>query len=568
MTLSVDTTVTILSSRTRVYKTDAFLLATRHFRAGDAFFAAIAEAVMLHWADGFENGAFAAETADRAHTFFFVTGTAAGLNARDIVFYAYSGADAVRRGDGRLYALLRTEHFRLELKPAALPPKPGDFSKLYRLSHADYVNFPLLSAEQLAIVEKQDEHVLVQGVAGSGKTNVCIDKIVYAACEGYAGRVLYSTFSRGLLLDTRGKVAHLCESLAAFGVRHREGRLLFLDGDHKRAAENHLGLRFAAEDVTDIAKKVADVLFFLQNKVDYRLPEDFLPAGENGGVADEGYFVRAYVRGIKNHRLAGRLARIKHLSYEVVYKEIFGVIMGCCDPENPRVPLSPEAYYDRRKDSFTQPECEVIYSLARDYAAHLDEVGLTDNNRIARKLLENTPKIEYSLAVLDEVQDLTEVCLVYYRAIARKLFCVGDALQMINPAYFSFAYLKRLLYEKDIISVAALTHNYRNSRAIAALVEALSALNLKTFGTHSFVLGGVSVDTDVPTAVGRADGGLLAALADAPFGGYTVIAPSREAKERLQARLPQAEVLTVSEAKGLEREVVVLVDLLSHAADK
>lgn len=34
------------------------------------------------------------------------------------------------------------------------------------------------------------------------------------------------------------------------------------------------------------------------------------------------------------------------------------------------------------------------------------------------------------------------------------MFCVGDALQMINPSYFSFAYLKKLMYDEDLTSVA------------------------------------------------------------------------------------------------------------------
>ena len=53
---------------------------------------------------------------------------------------------------------------------------------------------------------------------------------------------------------------------------------------------------------------------------------------------------------------------------------------------------------------------------------------------------------------------MTQVSLCLMKKISLKLFCVGDALQMINPTYFSFAYLKRLLFEKDIVSVRA--HQY------------------------------------------------------------------------------------------------------------
>ena len=66
-----------------------------------------------------------------------------------------------------------------------------------------------------------------------------------------------------------------------------------------------------------------------------------------------------------------------------------------------------------------------------------------------------------------------------------KMFCVGDALQMINPSYFSFAYLKGLMYDKEYTLVSELKHNYRNSQAIAEIIDLLGDLNKTIFGTHS-----------------------------------------------------------------------------------
>ena len=86
------------------------------------------------------------------------------------------------------------------------------------------------------------------------------------------------------------------------------------------------------------------------------------------------------------------------------------------------------------------------------------------------------------------------------KKISLKLFCVGDALQMINPTYFSFAYLKRLLFEKDIVSVAELYHNYRNTGKIVDIIDKLGELNIKQFGTHSFVLKGKSMDAGLGAA--------------------------------------------------------------------
>ena len=132
--------------------------------------------------------------------------------------------------------------------------------------------------------------------------------------------------------------------------------------------------------------------------------------------------------------------------------------------DNPKETLSLEEYKRLRKDGFSGKECEIIYLIAKDYKNHLLRHKLKDNNLMSRELLQRLDEIEkYSLAIIDEAQDMTEVNLYLMKNIAIKLFCVGDALQMINPSYFSFAYLKRLLYEKDITTVSELKHNYRNS---------------------------------------------------------------------------------------------------------
>ena len=58
-----------------------------------------------------------------------------------------------------------------------------DFSKLYLISNVSGVNLPRLDTTQKEIVETIDKNILVQGVAGSGKTNICIDKIIFTACK-------------------------------------------------------------------------------------------------------------------------------------------------------------------------------------------------------------------------------------------------------------------------------------------------------------------------------------------------------------------------------------------------
>ena len=108
------------------------------------------------------------------------------MNPKDIVFFEYIGSD-IHRSDKRFINLVR-DNFNITVR--RIKEKDIAFKKIYTLSFADGVNFPYLNREQRNIVTLAEGSVLVQGVAGSGKTNICIDRIVYAACMGYKGKIL------------------------------------------------------------------------------------------------------------------------------------------------------------------------------------------------------------------------------------------------------------------------------------------------------------------------------------------------------------------------------------------
>jgi len=581
---TVNPDISVLSSESAVRKTERFIRETRRFADADSFLLKLAEGLMrklpaLDLSKELRSGpdCYRLETADGEHVLYFKLGfsfqTHLRVAPKDIVFFRYLDKENNgRRNDQSFAAYLRANKpFGARLFADKLFSDPADFNKLYTLSCADQVNFPLLNEEQTAIVETEDKNILVQGVAGSGKTNICINKLVFTACRDYTGRTLYTTYSRGLLLDTRAKTDAFNHNLKTFARDYAEGRVVFADRDHKKAIENRFAMTFPELEDARIVARIRAISEYLDHKVDYFLIEDLYNkfAGRAEAV-DEGYFIKKYVKNIKNHQLVGKLARVNYLSHEVIFKEIYGMILGCCNPAAPQQLLTLEEYTAKREDSFNRPECEVIYSLAKDYAQHLQASNLSDNNLMSRKLLTKAESIpKYSLAVIDEVQDMTEVSLCLMKTVSRKLFCVGDALQMINPSYFSFAYLKNLLFEKDIVSVAELKNNYRNTRRIADIIDRLGTINIGRFGTHSFVLKGESVDAEAETsAIYVRDPSFLAAAAKENFDNFTVIVAGNKEKEELRKLLKRQEILTVSEIKGLERETVVLCRVLSDNADK
>ena len=149
------------------------------------------------------------------------------------------------------------------------------------------------------------------------------------------------------------------------------------------------------------------------------------------------------------------------------------------------------------------------------------------------------------------------------------MFCVGDALQMINPSYFSFAYLKRLMYNEDVTNVAELECNYRNNKKIVEILDDLSEINISQFGTHSFVLSGESIDQNTETnAIYTSDKLFVESLKSQKFENFTILVTDFKQKELLREKFKKQEILTISEIKGLERDTVLLYNVLSDNKDK
>ncbi len=574
-TMRVETDKMFLSGESRIFKTERFMKETRKMAGVDDFVTKLAEGMFVSLArfDSSQEG-YLLVTEDGEHSFFVrfgekITGDLP-LLPKDIVFFRYIDREkSARSNDQRFLDFLMT-HKVFSVRVSAIRCDETDFRKIYRIANADNVNFPLLSDEQKKIVTTEDKNVLVQGVAGSGKTNICIDKIIYSVSRSYAGRILYSTYSRGLLIETKTRVQLFAKSLTLFLEKYRDNKIVFCDQNKKGAVENRLGVLFSVDEPKQIVEKIEEILLLLSENVDYFLLEDlYRKFGGTGKIADEDTFIRQYLGNIKNYRLSGKLERIKDISYEVIYKEIFGMIFGSFTPEKPAPFLSQEEYIEARKGDFGKAACEVIYSIAMDYDKYMEKNGLVDNNTISRFLMKKTDDFLYSLAILDEVQDFTQVNLSFLKQASFRMFCVGDALQMINPSFFSFPYLKRLLFKEDEATVAELKHNFRNTEKIERIIEDLGKLNVAQFGTHSFVLKGQSVESDVQTAtVYVTEGRFAEEIAQEKFDNFTVVCSGKKQKEELRKILKKQEILTVSEIKGLERDAVLLYDVLSDNGEK
>ena len=530
-----------------VYKTESFSLATAKLVNVNVLLTHLAFAALKA---GISEGRFSFSSSDVK---LYADFDPAGREGATVVYYDFKSYPVTGDGDTRLRGV---REWRVERAPAAPYPR----NKLYR-TFSDRVNLPLLNEEQERIVRSEGKNLLVQGIAGSGKTNVCIDKILFAAVSSYRGKTLYSTFSRGLLLDVRRKVEEYTESLRALLSDLKKGNVRTTTTEIL-AVTRVIGMPLRSEDT--VTEEIERVIAYLSEKVDYLLPEDiYRKTHGEFKRADEDTF-RRFLREMKNYNLAQR-GKKHDISAEVLYKEVYGFIFGrACGAE-----LSKEEYVARRAGTFTKAEAEYVYDLSEGYRAYLAETGHTDLNVACAEMSRELTHPEYSLAVLDEVQDFTRVQLEFFRDIAIKLFCVGDASQMVNPAYFSFAALKDLLYRQDVTEVSELKYNYRNSKEIADIVMALAKLNRETFGVHGFVLDAEAVSREEGSfAVSFRTGDFIERMKKEVTDNFTVVVSSQAEKENLRAALPLKEILTVSEIKGLERDTVVLYNVLSSNKDK
>ena len=571
--LTSDTKKIVLSSESSIYKTESFISETRKIMAIDAFISRVAEGIFRENIS-LSAGSYTVQTADGLYTLFLCV-KLESISDKDIVFYKYASANPDEGGMDRRLRDYLSAHDTLSLimRDADDAVKREDLTRLYLVSGSDgIINFPHLNETQRKIVQTEDANMLVQGVAGSGKTNVCVEKIVYCACRNYRGSVLYTTFSRGLLSETRNRVELFSKNIADFISAYEGGNVLFLDSNHKKAIENKLGILFSVDEDGEIISALKRIAEFLDEKVDYRLIEDiYAEYFESRRVAGESVFMNEYLGGGgggKAFRLSGAVDKIKNISPEIIYKEIYGMIFGKYELDSPQDMMEKEEYILARAESFTRRECEVIYSVAEGYAEFLKRHGYTDNNLMSREIIAKVTSPKYSVGIIDEVQDFTQVNLSLMKVLCRKLFCVGDALQMINPSYFNFSYLKRLMYG-DVTGVSELKHNYRSTQRIEKIAEKLGDMNRQRFGTHSFVLKGESVPSPLADgAVFVRDKNFVYSLGEKRFENLTVVVGSQKKKEKLKKVLGKTEILTVAEAKGLERNTVILADVLSDNAEK
>ena len=212
-----------------------------------------------------------------------------------------------------------------------------------------------------------------------------------------------------------------------------------------------------------------------------------------------------------------------------------------------------------------------VRTLAR--MARRPRGSTTATSSPTRYLSEARPR--YDFAVVDEVQDLTNVQLALILRLLRRagqfLLC-GDSNQIVHPNFFSWAQLKTLFFDAGAADPASTIHvlraNYRNGGAVVDLANRLLRVKQLRFGSvdreSNYLVDTASAAPGAVELLPR-DVKLLAELdrKTRQSTRFAVLVLREESKAAAREHFHTPLVFSVQEAKGLEYETVILFDFVS-----
>lgn len=257
-----------------------------------------------------------------------------------------------------------------------------------------------------------------------------------------------------------------------------------------------------------------------------------------------------------------------------LFEELKGVLSGA-DVETPY--LSRAEYLDLgvRQSIFLPEERPLVYELFEKYLHYLKENGLYDSNLVAHQYLALCQP-RYDFAVVDEVQDLTNVQLaLILRSLkgAGNFILCGDSNQIVHPNFFSWAKVKSLFYRDGGPDARRAMHllrtNYRNSQAITAIANRLLKVKQRRFGSidreSNYLMDSIPGNTGSVELLPDTDR-LIKDLDEKTRKStrFAVLVMREEDKPRARERFRTPLLFAVHEAKGLEYENVILYNFVTH----
>jgi hypothetical protein len=256
-----------------------------------------------------------------------------------------------------------------------------------------------------------------------------------------------------------------------------------------------------------------------------------------------------------------------------VFEEIHGVLTGA--PID-RPYLSRDEYRGLgvRQSIFLEEDRDAAYDIFKKYIEFLKTDGFYNPNIVAHQHLARVEP-RYDFVVADEVQDLTNVQLYLALKALRSddnfVLC-GDANQVVHPNFFSWAHIKTLFYERRTEGrpqiMRVLDANYRNSPAVTHLANRLLLIKNARFGSidreSNYLVRPVcdhAGEVELLADDEKTRRELNARICRSVRAAVIVMRAEDKAEARRIFQTPL--VFCIQEAKGLEYEAIVLVNMVS-----
>lgn len=477
----------------------------------------------------------------------------------------------------------------------------------------------LLNEEQYEVLNSGAFPLVIYGCAGSGKTVLSTHLIYGFIKSGYDSRALYTSLSENLNTHVQKLFANIAkadepEAYRDYKADFLEVNALFrsLTGAHKSGFSDFIRFKElcrtnteAANKLKKLAKDNIDALAVwseIRGIIKGHLDESWgwsSPISrtklQDAGIRFLSHhdLIKAYDSAhkwyVKVNEAEPISERVECLLEEenlsvgekqkiLASAKIIDSHFSAFDSSKRMLNLEEYLVLNSEYSVYDKAQRTVIHELCALYDNWLVENKLYDDNDLARRVIAlNSCEGQYDFAVLDEVQDLTEMQIYALYKICKNpshMVFAGDIHQVINPTFFSEERIRKLYYSRNRkrspVHISFLKKNYRSQDKIVDFANELAEIRKRRIGSRSlqselseesaiegwrpFLLN--ASESNIKQIVNRVN--------ELPYAA--IVVQDRKHAGMLLEMLDSeyaGNIFTVQEIKGLEKRYVVCIDVAS-----
>lgn len=425
--------------------------------------------------------------------------------------------------------------------------------------------------EKQKIVLRAECPVFLFGSAGSGKTTIAVRKIRNICDSNPDMKVGYFTFSNNLKIESK----KIFDCLGKYNKKNKNTNIQFYS-------------------IEEYLKKISNNNFDISITNENKNNKNHITRDDNDIEVCYMCKYHNFEKWVYDNNIKKQM-QIEDYDLFEIYIEIRGIIKGMIgidwcqnDPNLYKRSLMDKDYYLNLKPEYSSyKDKEKVYELARRYQNWLSSnEKLFDDNDLtveAIERIENGDVEKFDFVVVDEIQDLTEKQIyMIYNLVKdpQNVFFAGDYHQTINATYFNTHRIKTLFtVNEEAFTGYNLDLNYRSHKEIVELSKRVSDIRIEKLyqdRKNDYTERYLDSDDDrnyKPILLKKDKENkqkMLEVVDDRHYAA--VIVPDEVEKKKFmlenEKNLENSKVMTVSEIKGIERDVIVCYNMISRNYDE